>query len=179
MRYIKYFIIILFLLCILSACKEGDNNLNIEISSPEKNITDLVKKTYRRSQLMDIVQLEVSLQELNTKYPIECIRKIGNLYRVSYLGDFNIAMIVFDSNGNKILGNIYNTVLAKSDFHKLNVGQLLEDVQKIDPYGEYLFLYTGRNDSPRVSTHYTKDGYIIVIKYNDNDVIVSIDFNLV
>lgn len=63
MRYIKYFIIILFLLCILSACKEGDNNLNIEISSPEKNITDLVKKTYRRSQLMDIVQLEVSLQE--------------------------------------------------------------------------------------------------------------------
>ena len=42
----------------------------------------------------------------------------------------------------------------------------LDEVMQIDPYGEYLFLYTGRNDLPRESFHYTKDGYIVCLEYD-------------
>ena len=77
-----------------------------------------------------------------------------------------MAVIVFDSQGNKILGDIHGVLLSKSDFDHLEKGATLNTVQEIDPAGEYLFLYTGRNDTPRLSTHYTKDGYLITIEYD-------------
>ena len=55
----------------------------------------------------------------------------------------------------------------------------LDDIQKIDPNGEFLFLYAGRNDIPKISSHYTKDGYIVIIEYNDNNQIVNITQELI
>ena len=55
------------------------------------------------------------------------------------------------------------------------IGRHLSDVQTIDPEGEYLFLYTGRNDVPKVSTHYTTDGFVITITYDKNNVIEKIE----
>ena len=83
------------------------------------------------------------------------------MYRVSYLGDGSIAIFLFDGSGNRLLGSTYSTQLLKSDFDGLVKGQSLDEVRAIDPNGEYLFLYTGRNDTPKVSSHYTKDGYLI------------------
>ena len=65
------------------------------------------------------------------------------------------------------------------DFESLNSTKTLDDVKKIDPNGEFLFLYTGRNDVPKISTHYTKDGYIILIEYEDNNQIVDITYELI
>ncbi len=55
----------------------------------------------------------------------------------------------------------------------------LEEVRAIDPDGEYLFLYTGRNDVPKVSSHYTKDGYLITIEYDESNAVVSVEQELV
>lgn len=79
----------------------------------------------------------------------------------------------------KILGSIYNCRKIKSDFGELKKGQTLENVQKIDPQGEYLFLYTGRNDTPKISSHYTKDGYLITIQYDDSGTIIDIAEELI
>ena len=68
---------------------------------------------------------------------------------------------------------------CKSDFDKLVKGQSLDEVRAIDPNGEYLFLYTGRNDAPKVSSHYTKDGYLITIEYDVSNVITSINEELI
>ena len=100
-------------------------------------------------------------------------------YRVSYLGDERIAVLLFDSSGNKILGNTYRTQLLKSDFNGLAKGQSLDAVRAIDPNGEYLFLYTGRNDTPKESLHYTKDGYLITIQYDASCSIISINEELI
>ena len=101
------------------------------------------------------------------------------MYRVSYLGHGSIAVFLFDSSGNKIWGNTYSTQLLKSDFDGLVKGQSLDEVKAIDPNGEYLFLYTGRNDTPKVSSHYTKDGYLITIEYDVSNVIISINEELI
>ena len=97
---------------------------------------------------------------------------------MAYLGDGRIAVLLFDNYGNKLFGNIYNLQLLKSDFDSLAEGQSLEKVREIDPDGEYLFLCTGRNDTPKVSSHYTKDGYLITIEYDASNNIIIINEEL-
>ena len=179
MKYFKCFFLFMMLLCTLSACSKGESNLKGKMYSPDRNITDLVSKTYSNSQLLTITQLDVTMDELNKQYPIECLRKVGNACRVSYLGNDSVAVIFFDSNENKILGRVYNLNLTKADFNELAIGQSLESVQKIDPHGEYLFLYTGSNDAPKISSHYTKDGYCITVEYSEENTILSISTNLI
>ena len=180
MRFTKYLsiIIIISLLCSFCSCTKGEKDLKLNISESDKTLVDLATKIYSDSQLSQIVNYEVSINELNDKFPIECLREEQTIYRVSYLGEGKIAVILFDDSGNKLTGTIYNAKKTKSDFDKLTKGKSLEDVRAIDPDGEYLFLYSGRNDLPRVSSHYTKDGYLITIEYDDLNTIISISEKL-
>lgn len=181
MRSAKYCFTATVLMMLLVICSftAGGTDLNIEISQPDKSLVDLASKTYDETDLSELAEFNGLLNELNTKYPIECLRKDNGVYRVSYLGDGRIAVLLFDSSGNKILGNTYRTQLLKSDFNGLAKGQSLDAVRAIDPNGEYLFLYTGRNDTPKESLHYTKDGYLITIQYDASCSIISINEELI
>ncbi len=163
----------------ICSCVKGGSDLNIGISPSDKSLVDLASKIYYETELFYITSFNGSLNELSIKYPIECLRNVNGMYRVSYLGDVSIALLLFDSSGNNIFGNVYSTQLLKSDFNGLVKGQLLDDVRSIDPNGEYLFLYSGRNDTPKLSSHYTKDGYLITIKYDVLNVIISINYELI
>lgn len=176
---IKKIFAFMILLCIFCSCSKGGNNLELNISPQDKNLTELVSTTYSDSQLSEIVQFNGSINEIDVQYPIECVREISDAYRVSYFGDSSIAVIIFDNAGNKILGNVYSALLQKADFDVLVHGQSLSDVQKMDPGGEYFFLYTGRNNIPKISTHYTKDGYLITIEYDDSNTISDIKEELI
>ena len=181
MRFSKYyflaFVIAIFL--VICSCTKGGRDLNIEISPPDKRLVDLTSKMYDETELLEITKFNGSLNELNVKYPIECLRKDDEMYRVSYLGDESITIVLFDSSGNKIMSNTHGAHLLKSDFDGLVKGKSLVEVRAIDPNGEYLFLYTGRNDIPKVSSHYTKDGYLITIEYDASNVIISINNELI
>ena len=160
MRFEKSFalisiIILLFLFC---SCAKGESDLKIEISPLDKSLIDWASKIYEEPQLSKLILFNGSIDVLNAQYPIECLRENSGIYRVAYLGNGSIAVLLFDNCGNKFRGNIYRTRLVKSDFESLAKGTPLEEVRKIDPNGEYLFLYTGGNDAPKVSSHYTKTG---------------------
>jgi len=175
-RFTLLSIIVLFLLC---SCAKGGSDLKIEISPSDKSLIDLASKIYDEPQLLELAKFNGSIGELNAQYPIECLRKDNGTYRAAYLGNGSIAVLLFDNYGNRYWGNIYHTNLLKSDFEGLAKGQLLEEVRKIDPNGEFLFLYTGRNDTPKVSSHYTKDGYLITIEYDASNNIISINEELI
>lgn len=181
MRLTKSFFItiIVILLCLFCSCTKGGNDLKARISPSDKSLIELVSKTYDDLHLMEIVQFNGTINELSIQFPIECLRCHNGKYRVSYLGIGKVAILVFDDSGSKILGSIYNAEKLKSDFGELKKGQTLENVQKIDPQGEYLFLYTGRNDTPKISSHYTKDGYLITIQYDDSGTIIDIAEELI
>ena len=178
MRLTKYFFLTVMLLMICS-CTKGGSDLNIEISPPDKSLVDLASKTYDETELLELMKFDGLLNELNVKYPIECLREDNGMYRVSYLGDESVVIFLFDGSGNKLFGRTYSTQLLKSDFDKLLKGQSLDEVRAIDPNGEYLFLYTGRNDTPKESLHYTKDGYLITIQYDASCSIISINEELI
>lgn len=181
MRFFRYFsiIITIILLCLLCSCVKGEIDLKIEISPTDKSLIDLTSKVYDESQLLEIIKFDGSINELNHEYPIECLREDNGTYRASYLGDGSVAVLIFDDSGDKLLSNIYKTELLKSNFVELVRGKSLEDVRVIDPDGEYLFLYAGRNDTPKVSSHYTKDGYLITIKYDDLNTVTSINEEMI
>lgn len=181
MRLKKFFsltavAVLLFLIC---SCAKGGDKVKIEISPTGKKLTDLSSRIYDELQLLELANFNGSMDELNSKYPIECLRKDDGMYRASYLGDGSIAVVLFDNAGNRLLGNIYSTQLLKSDFDGLVKGHLLGEVRVIDPDGEYLFLYTGRKDTPKVSSHYTKDGYLITFEYDDKNTIISVREELI
>lgn len=178
MRLTKYFFLTVMLLMICS-CTKGGSDLNIEISPPDKSLVDLASKTYDETELLELMKFDGLLNELNVKYPIECLREDNGMYRVSYLGDESVVIFLFDGSGNKLFGRTYSTQLLKSDFDKLLKGQSLDEVRAIDPNGEYLFLYTGKNDTPKESLHYTKDGYLITIQYDASCSIISINEELI
>lgn len=181
MRFLKSLSIIavVIFLCLLCSCAKGESNLKVQTSPSDKSLIELATRIYEESQLLEIVRFSGSLSELNARYPIECLREDSGIYRVSYLGDGSVAVLLFGDSQNRLLGNIYKTDLLKSDFGGLLKGQLLEEVRAIDPNGEYLFLFTGRNDTPKVSSHYTKDGYLITIEYNAENIITNITAELI
>lgn len=166
-------------LFLLYSCAKKGSNLKTEISPPDRSLIDLASQIYDEPQLSELAKFNGLIDELNAQYPIECLREDNGTYRASYLGDGSIAVLLFDDTGNSLLGKIYRTHLLKSDFDRLVKGQTLEEVKIIDPNGEYLFLYTGRNDTPKISTHYTKDGYLITIEYDVSNIIISINEELI
>ena len=73
-------------LLVICSCVKGGSDLNIEISPSDKSIVDLASKIYDETELLDITKFNGSLNELSIKYPIECLRKVNGMFRVSYLG---------------------------------------------------------------------------------------------
>ena len=163
----------------LFSCAKGGNDLEVKTSPSNESLIDLTSRIYDDSQLFEIAHFNGSISALGIQYPIECLREHNGIYRVSYLGVEKVAVLIFDDSGNKLFGNTYSSQQLKSDFGGLVKGQSLQDVQKIDPQGEYFFLYTGRNDTPKVSSHYTKDGYLITIEYDSSNTIISIEEELI
>lgn len=181
----------LILICVvflLNACnqpKEDESKMNDIGFNEAPQTTSVFGEiiSYSDEQLSEIAELAVTKDELTEEYPTKYIQRISmvqnnisDVLELCYRGETKVLCLMFDStSGNKISSHFYSALCLKQEFDTLAIGQLLSDVQMIDPKGEYLFLHTGRNDVPRVSTHYTTDGYVIRITYDVNHVIEKID----
>ena len=172
---LKCISVLLFLIVFLFGCERA-GYMEKYLSATDENIIKL-SSVYSDEQLSDIVQM-ANISNVRKKYSIECVRKVDDLYRVSFLGNGKVAVLYFSSNGDKLSSKIYNLDLCLDDFQKLEKGDSLSKVQRIDENGEYLFLYTGRN-SPKESTHFTSDGYIVVITYDDKNQITKVNVCLI
>ena len=168
-------------LCVLAFCFIKMNN-----TTPGITKALLFQKVtfYTDAQLLEIADFVGTADELTSLYPPSHIRTMNNIvdngntidgFAIIYLGETQALELIIDNLGNRLWQFSYNTIESKKTFDSLSLGQTLTDVQNLDPNGEYLFLYTGRSDFPMVSKHYTRDGFIIRITYDDNDIITSID----
>ena len=179
MNRIKLCFVLCILLCLLCSCAKGETDFNIELSPKDKSVYELSTKIYNDTELNTISLFTGTINELNEKYPVECIRKLSTGYRISYCGETNITSIFFDDLGNETMGMVYKVSKSKECFDTLSKGKSLDDVMKIDPNGEYLFLYRSWVGTPRISTHYTEDGYLITIEFDDKNMILNINEELI
>lgn len=171
----KYFLLLLVIFINFTACAdigEDTNEMNnVQINSVS---TEEISKLYTEEQLNEIIQQKTTIEKLTAQFPTEYICEIDDGYRAVYYGKNLVAVVIFDQNKMILFGRIYSCSNLKSEYEKLQIGNTLSDVQTIDSKGEYLFLYTGRNDTPKESTHYTSDKYVINITYDENNLISNI-----
>jgi hypothetical protein len=170
--------IFLFVVCQLVGCVFHNKEENVN-NEQIQNITELIEHIYSDAELTDIWRFKGSLSELNQKYPVECLRVTETMKSVVYLSEHNIVFVYFDRNGNQsAISNKYGLKHTSAEFMTLQIGDTLTDVMEFDPDGSYLFLYTGVK-SPRGSTHCTKDGYLVLISYDEHSIITSIDIHMI
>ncbi len=63
----------------------------------------LASKKYDNTELESIIQFQGNMEKLGELYPLECVRKVGDDYRISFLGDDRVAIIICDKHGEKLL----------------------------------------------------------------------------
>ena len=89
-----------------------------------------------------------------------------------------LVLIIFYVIGTIIRGVLDAGLKTKDDFIDIILGQSVDSVIAIDPKGDYVFLYT-ESEGSRISTHFTKDGYMIMIHYDDSLLVEKIDCELI
>ncbi len=139
----------------------------------DKNILDLLTKTYTDEQLKEIAHFSGTFTELNKIYPAECVRKEESLYRIVYFGNDNYTIIWFNENNESEMGYVFNKSCKLKCFEKLGNGDSLDDVMRLDPKGYYAFRELDV-DCVKCSVHYTEDAFLVIVYYGDDDTIVNI-----
>ncbi|MDE6665204.1 MAG: hypothetical protein K2K14_03315 [Ruminococcus sp.] len=148
------------------------------------NIIDVVTETYSDEDMFDEIDTEkYTLDELNKLYPVEFIKKYKRaddsyVDNVAYMTSYGYIILYYDESGNYVFGNDIIVEKSLKEFDVLNVGDSIDDVQKFDENGEFLFLYTGI-DAPKISQHYTIDGYMVMIHYNSDYSVTEIENRLI
>jgi len=182
MKYIKCFVFLFVMILLLTSCasKNYDSNivLGVQLSPDNINIAELSTKKYLDVELDSIANFEGTVEDLNRIYPVECFREFMDGYRIVYCGVSKICYLTFDINGVKVFGRVYDCSKTKDDFNDIFLGQSIDSVIATDPKGDYIFLYTGSEGS-RISTHFTIDGYMIKIHYDDSLLVEKIDCELI
>lgn len=153
-------------------------NAVIKVSDENVNILDVVTTKYDDATLDEIVSFTGTMNQLNEKYAVEFCKIYGDFNRVAYLGDGRICFICFDKDGAEQFSSCYSFTNTNSYYDDLKIGDSLDDVMKMDPDADYLFLYSGVG-APRVSCHYTIDGYVVSISYDSNNIITDITIELI
>lgn len=147
----------------------------IELVS-EKNVNDIITKEYSNKELKIIESTDLNIEELDKLYRIECIRidtsEVGSYYKVVYRSKNKYLFIYFDENGDKLYSFIYRMSKEKNKFDKVEVGK----TKKIN-----IFFIDGKNGywPPRhwpvnLSSHFTKDGFIITYEYNGKNIVQDV-----
>lgn len=162
--------------------------VDISVYRPEvQNILMRVDNKTPAGELIKTIQTEADylkypsilwnsgIVEFDEIYNIECLRRSkGHYYTIIKSEQGHLLYLLFGQEGNdlkvkddwRITGKI-----TKKDFEDLRIGEAtLEDVQALDPEGNYAKLYMGLVPGPgqvRDTIHYTVDGYVVHIVYMD------------
>ena len=153
----------------------GCNVSELQVSDEDKSINDLLTTIYSNTQLEEMDDLDLPLEEMHKKYPIQCLRENSNKYRVSYRSESDILVISFDLvDGRKRFSLKWPfSKRTSSELLELEVGAYVYDIMEFDENGDYYFLSAG-DSKTKISTHYTLDGYLIELTFDDDYKLKSI-----
>ncbi len=150
------------------------------VSNPETNAFDLIKHIYTNEELeeIDAQASDLTLAELNARYPVECLRQDSSGYYTCYFASSDrLLQLMYDADGLCIgVLNRFSTLYSDDAVDTIRVGESVSEIQERFPDDETLFLFlsTGSGE-PRVSTFFTRGGYCVTVSYGDDAKVSSID----
>lgn len=175
----RHILIIIFIFMMFGC--SAHNNAVVPCSDENLTCLELVTETTPTSELIGIIGGKETIESVNERAPILCLRKRGASYYAVYkVSDSEWDLVYFDSErifeGVSIIR--ISDGVTKKDFDGIGSGSNINDVKAIDPHGNYDFMFASWSGYPRYSYHYTEDGYKIVIHYNAEYNIIDIDKNI-
>lgn len=172
-------ITIIILLCLTSCEIKGRSDMQILLSDRNQTIYELITNIYTIDQLKHIEQSNYNYDDLCLNYPVQCIRKEGDIYRVIYRAKDRLLILYYNQYGELLLHKQVTLNIVKKEFDQINQQYDVYDVKAIDETGEYDFLYVGDTEIPKVSVHYTKDGYLLHIEYDERWRVIKVSWELI
>lgn len=156
-------------------------NMAFKVSPENLTVYELATTIYDDEQLLKLSEFKGNINDLNEHYKIECLRYIekGAIYRATYVGEGKILTFWFNNDGELLMVKAPQLSPAKARFEELTIGQPFDVVYQLDSTSEYDFMNTGRTDAPKVSSHYTSDGWLVHISYDDHLRITGITSELI
>ena len=175
MRKISSVLMLSILVFILVACSTSKKDTLAMKQTEPNTFGEKTSDIYTDQWVENIVNFPGVYEDLIQQHPTSCIQTFEQVRSVYYYSTTKVAELTFDKTGNKLLHRLHDLTKSKKAFDDLKLGQKLDNVQEIDPNGDYTFLYTGRKDTPRVSTHYTIDRHVVKISYDNENIITDIN----
>ena len=161
--------LIITILGLFTGCVNHDQKvMGIPIIESNVNIFDVLECEYSPDEIQNIMNMRVTLPELNEKYPVKCLKMHNDAYYAYYRSDENLLILLYDREGVKKNYRLCFPDVSCDRLTSITSGTSLTEVQSIDPKAHYTFLYAGDINFPKVSTHYTTDGYMVQITYDEN-----------
>lgn len=176
--YIVLFQSVFFITC----CKGSDkvnNNFKeyLEIVNNETNSEELITTIYEINDYYEDVYMSgYSIDEVNKKYKIECLRQVNNVYYAIIKSLTGGKLFVFFDKRRDNEYRVYTSwytekKITLEDFNSLELGvSSLDDVRRIDKFGEEIAFSSLVGYPPAdllisASFHYTRDEYYVYITY--------------
>ena len=173
-------VLLMFVLVLLLSCvgchgheeiRETNEETIVEVTvSPDDDTCfNLVNNIVSETELLNFLDTWPNAKELNEKYPIECFRHgidipiWGELIWATYRTDKGWVLVYFHEDMEY---NAYRSTQMESKtkaLDKVKVGMSVDEVEELDPAGDYWFRYSNMR---WVSYHYTEEGTEYFIAYD-------------
>lgn len=180
MSVLKKIVIIIIIATLVICCgckqqketKDMNSQTSIVAISDNQTLKDkLITKSYPINSWSDIALYGSTLEEVNQKYEIQCLRSTWtNYYAIFKSKTHGWLYLLFSLEyGKYVVSDIwyYERPIYKEDFKELILEKsTLADIREIDKFGNEI-LYAS-SVGPQ-SHHYTYDGYRVEIEYGAGD----------
>ncbi|MBR2615348.1 MAG: hypothetical protein IKC69_01575 [Clostridia bacterium] len=191
MRMLRFFCVLCIGLAMLSCTPSEERALSETSPEPCSTSSALTEEkepfpepldipTFSEEELRAIASFEGTLSELETQFPstyadiVNCtpfgeMSNIVGFRHYVYYGTGKVLVASYDFQvRTRTSAEFYPLQHPKAYFESLSACSTLEEVRALDPKGEYI--ETGAWYSDSASYHYTTDGYVIAVLYQDGDV---------
>lgn len=163
------FVLSMICLMFLFSCSETNFISNESIDDMSYGIYN-----YTDDEIDEIHSFAGNYDDLISRYPKGLFIKTER--KACYYGKNKALIVSFDDSMNKVINAEWQLSLTRSEFEKIQVGESYSEVMKMDPGGNYMAFYMGLQLPIKESYHFTKDGYICTISYDDNGSVTTMDF---
>ena len=171
--------VILLSACLCGCGQKAEKGFPIAVSDAGCSVFEVCRDNYTDKELTEILQYMTenrTVKALNDKYPIECLRKDADGYRVIYNSAKNLLVLKFDTEANWLerseQESIYTIMTTVAFYDPLKVGDDVEAVKAVDKYA--YFAFEDDPSKPLCSDHYCGDGYRVHIDYDADHSITAI-----
>lgn len=175
------FLLILALTISLCACHSIEDSKKYISISESQNSLHYIVSSHNYEELHNAIVSQPSIDELHKSISIDFVKITASGYETVFQTEKGFILVGFDSN------RVYSYTkeihfsqgVSEASFANITQGMPLSEIHKIDPHGDYSFLYASVSGIPAISHHYFESGTHYTIYYDDKFCVTNIDKTLI